>query len=217
MFALIFCTWWGYRCNPRKFLENPMYISHVGKSMYALQLERWFTLFGRENFKVGAKNILPHTSRRTFCQILCIVVVSCFVTWTEKTPRSRTQHPTVAACFFVSVRGAFLAFRGFLELLNLIPSTRIPVGCPISTQSLFGAWCTHFQENVNLFYQLCFGRFVGDSTRISNAVAVSGLLDQLLEAKTRAPVCFVCARVFIISSPKTVTRQARVQRLVGLA
>ncbi|CAM9709641.1 unnamed protein product, partial [Ectocarpus sp. 13 AM-2016] len=39
-------------CNPRKFLEVPLYVSHVGKSMYALQLERWFDLFGRENFKV---------------------------------------------------------------------------------------------------------------------------------------------------------------------
>eukprot|EP00752_Nemacystus_decipiens_P004724 g4307.t1 len=39
-------------CNPRKFLENPLYVSHVGKSMYAMQLERWFDLFGRENFKV---------------------------------------------------------------------------------------------------------------------------------------------------------------------
>lgn len=41
------------RCNPRKFLESPLYVSHVGKSMYAMQLERWFGLFGRENFKVG--------------------------------------------------------------------------------------------------------------------------------------------------------------------
>lgn len=41
------------RCNPRKFLESPLYVSHVGKSMYAMQLERWFELFGRENFKVS--------------------------------------------------------------------------------------------------------------------------------------------------------------------
>lgn len=39
-------------CNPRQFLEVPLYVSHVGKSMYAMQLERWFDLFGRENFKV---------------------------------------------------------------------------------------------------------------------------------------------------------------------
>eukprot|EP00903_Cladosiphon_okamuranus_P016125 g14881.t1 len=39
-------------CNPRTFLESPLYVSHVGKSMYAMQLERWFDLFGRENFKV---------------------------------------------------------------------------------------------------------------------------------------------------------------------
>ncbi|CAN0275443.1 unnamed protein product [Pylaiella littoralis] len=39
-------------CNPRKILENPLYVSHVGKSMYAMQLERWFDLFGREKFKV---------------------------------------------------------------------------------------------------------------------------------------------------------------------
>ena len=29
-----------------------MYVAHVGKSMYALQLERWFTLLGRDNIKV---------------------------------------------------------------------------------------------------------------------------------------------------------------------
>ncbi|CAN0193841.1 unnamed protein product [Scytosiphon promiscuus] len=39
-------------CNPRSFLESPLYVSHVGKSMYAIQLERWFDLFGPENFKV---------------------------------------------------------------------------------------------------------------------------------------------------------------------
>lgn len=42
------------RCNPRKFLESPLYVSHVGKSMYAMQLERWFDLFGRDNFKVSS-------------------------------------------------------------------------------------------------------------------------------------------------------------------
>lgn len=41
-------------CNPRKILENPLYVSHVGKSMYAMQLERWFDLFGREKFKVNS-------------------------------------------------------------------------------------------------------------------------------------------------------------------
>lgn len=42
----------GGSCNPRKFLETPLYVSHVGKSMYPVQLERWFNLFGRENLKV---------------------------------------------------------------------------------------------------------------------------------------------------------------------
>ena len=32
----------------------PLFVSHVGKSMYPVQLERWFNLFGRENFKVGS-------------------------------------------------------------------------------------------------------------------------------------------------------------------
>ncbi|CAM9898341.1 unnamed protein product [Ascophyllum nodosum] len=40
------------QCNPRRFLEMPLFVSHVGKSMYPVQLERWFNLFGRENFKV---------------------------------------------------------------------------------------------------------------------------------------------------------------------
>lgn len=39
-------------CNPRNFLEMPLFVSHVGKSMYAMQLQRWFDLFGRDNFKV---------------------------------------------------------------------------------------------------------------------------------------------------------------------
>ncbi|CAM9176068.1 unnamed protein product [Ectocarpus sp. 12 AP-2014] len=39
-------------CNPHAFLEHNMYFSHVGKSIYFLQLERWLDLFGRENVKV---------------------------------------------------------------------------------------------------------------------------------------------------------------------
>ncbi len=34
-----------------------LYRAHVAKGMYAIQLERWFTLFGRENVKVGVKNV----------------------------------------------------------------------------------------------------------------------------------------------------------------
>ena len=30
-----------------------MFNAHVGKSVYAMQLQRWFNVFGRENFKVG--------------------------------------------------------------------------------------------------------------------------------------------------------------------
>ncbi|CAM9312319.1 unnamed protein product [Ectocarpus fasciculatus] len=41
-----------HTCHPRAFLEDNMYFSHVGKSMYSLQLERWLDLFGRENVKV---------------------------------------------------------------------------------------------------------------------------------------------------------------------
>jgi len=33
-----------------------LYRAHVGKGMYAIQLERWFTLFGRENIKVSVTN-----------------------------------------------------------------------------------------------------------------------------------------------------------------
>lgn len=40
------------RCNPRDYLESNLYDAHVGKSMYALQLSRWFAFFGRESFKV---------------------------------------------------------------------------------------------------------------------------------------------------------------------
>lgn len=39
-------------CNPREYLEEPIYNAHVGKSIYALQLRRWFGVFGRESFKV---------------------------------------------------------------------------------------------------------------------------------------------------------------------
>lgn len=34
-----------------------MFNAHVGKSMYAMQLRRWFNVFGRKNFKVRAKRI----------------------------------------------------------------------------------------------------------------------------------------------------------------
>ena len=43
-----------YRCYPQDFIGNKgnLFKAHVAKSMYAIQLERWFTLFGRENVKV---------------------------------------------------------------------------------------------------------------------------------------------------------------------
>lgn len=39
-------------CNPKRFLEKNDYFSHVGKSVYILQLYRWINLFGRDNVKV---------------------------------------------------------------------------------------------------------------------------------------------------------------------
>lgn len=50
------------RCNPTDFLEDNLYDAHVGKSMYALQLERWFAVFGRDRFKVeftGRSGVWP--------------------------------------------------------------------------------------------------------------------------------------------------------------
>lgn len=74
------------RCNPRTFLENPLYISHVGKSMYSSQLERWFSLFGRENFKVGwASFPCPHVILQAVWLPLAVyfsslyALVSCFL------------------------------------------------------------------------------------------------------------------------------------------
>eukprot|EP00903_Cladosiphon_okamuranus_P014093 g13099.t1 len=42
------------KCRPQDFLGDTirMLRHHVGKSMYAIQLERWIALFGRENVKV---------------------------------------------------------------------------------------------------------------------------------------------------------------------
>jgi len=42
------------RCPPEKYLErgHQLLRAHVAKGMYAIQLERWFTLLGRENVKV---------------------------------------------------------------------------------------------------------------------------------------------------------------------
>lgn len=40
------------RCKPDNFLEANPYLSHVGKSMYYLQIERWIRLFGPNNVKV---------------------------------------------------------------------------------------------------------------------------------------------------------------------
>ncbi len=40
------------RCYPPDFIGDNLFRAHVAKSMYAIQLERWFTLFGRENIKV---------------------------------------------------------------------------------------------------------------------------------------------------------------------
>ena len=31
-----------------------LYLAHVGKGMYALQLQRWFKILGQQNFKVRA-------------------------------------------------------------------------------------------------------------------------------------------------------------------
>eukprot|EP00903_Cladosiphon_okamuranus_P015279 g14119.t1 len=39
-------------CKPDDFLEENPYFSHVGKSMYFMQIERWIRLLGRDNVKV---------------------------------------------------------------------------------------------------------------------------------------------------------------------
>lgn len=45
----------SFRCNPSNYLESNMLLAHVGKGLYALQLERWFAMFGRENIKVTGR------------------------------------------------------------------------------------------------------------------------------------------------------------------
>lgn len=40
------------RCNLERFEEKSLRHAHIIKGLYAIQLERWFALFGRENFKV---------------------------------------------------------------------------------------------------------------------------------------------------------------------
>lgn len=52
MFLLVCALCLCRRCNPRDFLEDVLYNAHVAKSMYAMQLRRWFDVFGRDSFKV---------------------------------------------------------------------------------------------------------------------------------------------------------------------
>lgn len=63
------CTWRRNRCHPQDFLGDihHLFKAHVAKGMYAMQLERWFTLFGRENVKVDIPPPLhprPHQNCR---------------------------------------------------------------------------------------------------------------------------------------------------------
>lgn len=48
------------RCRLRDFLgeTNLLYWAHIAKGIYATQLERWFSLFGRENIKVSQQLVL---------------------------------------------------------------------------------------------------------------------------------------------------------------
>lgn len=41
-----------FRCNLAHFEEKSLLSAHIIKGLYAIQLERWFTLFGKENVKV---------------------------------------------------------------------------------------------------------------------------------------------------------------------
>lgn len=44
-----------------------MFNAHVGKSVYVMQLQRWFNVFGRESFKVGGAVCL--------CLLMLVVVL----------------------------------------------------------------------------------------------------------------------------------------------
>eukprot|EP00752_Nemacystus_decipiens_P003848 g3540.t1 len=57
-------------CNPREYLEDPLYNAHVGKSMYALQLRRWFSVFGRESFKVVFTEDMQADPVKTLTEVL---------------------------------------------------------------------------------------------------------------------------------------------------
>lgn len=67
------------RCNPVDFLEDNLYDAHVGKSAYALQLARWFAVFGRDKFKVHtcdhvyrSKRVGPGRRQAVFYGDLCL-------------------------------------------------------------------------------------------------------------------------------------------------
>ena len=55
------------RCRLRDFLgpTHLLYWAHVAKGLYAMQLERWFSLLGRDNVKV--MSVVPSLHMRRAC------------------------------------------------------------------------------------------------------------------------------------------------------
>lgn len=56
LLVFFFVSSLSLRCKPTDFLGPRLLVAHVAKGLYAVQLRRWFTLFGHENMKVNAQS-----------------------------------------------------------------------------------------------------------------------------------------------------------------
>ena len=90
-FLRLYCC----RCNPKRFLESNDYFSHVGKSVYVLQLRRWISLFGQDNVKVRVTAPRDCVRARVRVRMCCASVFSLGGDIYKE--RERVQIPTMCS------------------------------------------------------------------------------------------------------------------------
>ncbi|CAM9761373.1 unnamed protein product [Discosporangium mesarthrocarpum] len=90
------------RCNAKLFLGNDIEtstVSHVAKSMYAMQLERWISVFGTKNIKVIMMEDMVENPLKTLLEVFNFIGVG-FIDRTRKNglaSREEWQHVVKAA------------------------------------------------------------------------------------------------------------------------
>ncbi|CAB1118567.1 unnamed protein product [Ectocarpus sp. CCAP 1310/34] len=93
-------------CNPRVYLGEILYNAHVGKSVYAMQLRRWFNAFGSENFKVVFTEDLEEEPIKTLEEVLDFIGLDMVDPQGDKGLRNLEMWSEIVGARFNTADGA---------------------------------------------------------------------------------------------------------------